>query len=464
MRINNNITAVNSHRQLSINTSRQAKTTEKLSSGLRVNRAADDAAGLAISEKMRTQIRGLNRASLNIQDGISLLQTAEGGMQGITNILQRKRELIIQALNDTNEELDRNAIQLELEQMRQEVDAMAHQTEFNGRKLLNGGFDPDGRIDSSWLIPDLNRIVGPSGSVGIVVYSDVPGGTDRVFGYFDLSLPYGYSANMRFEHWAGSSSGSGFRLVAPNGEEFSIMAGDPDTNFHVPGLGHVIKNSSEPGWNPFIYFRFGLSAELSPIGSHVHEPIDPSFLGRWYMISDNNRDPDVLHMQGVRILGSAGPMQGYWDEAVYDVVLFEFGSIHPDFWGGPGIWIQSGANQGDGMWIGFHDMRAVALGIDEILAQPRELANASLVAIDNAINRVSMSRATVGAQQNRLEFTKANVDNTSENLSAAESRIRDADMAKEMMNFVKDQILTQSSIAMLAQSNALPQSVLQLLS
>ncbi len=140
MRINNNIMAMNAHLQLGKNSAKKTKSTEKLSSGYRINRSAVDAAGLAISEKMRAQIRGLNQASRNIGDGISLVQTAEGGMQEIHNILQRGRELVVQALNDTNDtEVDKPAIQQELDQLSAEIEAMANKTEFNGRKLLTGG-------------------------------------------------------------------------------------------------------------------------------------------------------------------------------------------------------------------------------------------------------------------------------------------------------------------------------------
>jgi len=275
MRINNNITAINSHRQYGINNSSLGKNMEKLSSGFRVNRAADDAAGLAISEKMRAQVRGLDMASKNSQDAISLVQVAEGGMQTIQDILQRMRELSVQAASDTNVTLDRKALDLELQQLIQEVDNIAKTSEFNEMRLLDGKFQ--------------NKIV------------------------------------------------------------------------------------------------------------------------------------------------------------------------------------QAGANVGQTMSISISSMSAQGLKLtnaartETISIASRTLATVALGMITGALNSVSMMRATLGAYQNRLEYKIRNLDNAAENIAAAESRIRDVDMAKMMTEFTKNNILFQASTAMLAQANALPQSVLQLL-
>ena len=269
MRINNNITAINSHRQYSINNNNIGKNVEKLSSGFRVNRAADDAAGLAISEKMRAQIRGLNMASKNSQDAVSLVQVAEGGMQTIQDILQRMRELAVQSASDTNVSLDRAALNLELKQLIAEVDQIATTSEFNEMKLLDGTF------------------------------------TSKL--------------------------------------------------------------------------------------------------------------------------------------------------------------IQAGANKGQTMSISIASMSATKLGAKNLTITTRDMATVALATIALALNDVSSQRAKLGAYQNRLEYKIKNLDNAAENISAAESRIRDADMAKMMTEFTKNNILFQASTAMLAQANALPQGVLQLL-
>lgn len=276
MIINHNMNAMNAHRNMGVNNNNAAKSMEKLSSGLRINRAGDDAAGLAISEKMRGQIRGLDQASRNAQDGISLIQTAEGALNETTNILQRMRELSVQAANDTNATTDRQAIQTELVALREEITRIADTTKFNGKNLIN-------------------------------------------------------------------SAASGSQLN-----------------------------------------------------------------------------------------------------------------------------IQVGANAGEKIVLSLTAMSASAIGVTSGLVTTIGTgstgdANSLTDAIDEALVKVSTQRAKFGALQNRLEHTIKNVDNTSENLQSAESRIRDVDMAKEMMNFSKNNILNQAAQSMLSQANQQPQNVLQLL-
>ncbi|MFZ5987150.1 MAG: flagellin [Bacillota bacterium] len=269
MRINNNMMAFNAHRQLKVNGAQQEKSLEKLSSGYRINRAGDDAAGLSISEKMRAQIRGLNQASRNAQDGISLIQTAEGALQETHAILQRMRELAVQAANDTNVAKDRSAIKLELDDLAAEVTRIAQKTQFNTQNLLTGSLN--GKV------------------------------------------------------------------------------------------------------------------------------------------------------------------------------------------------IQIGANKGETLSITIATMTANKLAVSGLSITSTNLAQSSIAKINSAINTVSAERAKLGAKQNRLEHTIKNLDNTAENLQASESRIRDVDMAKEMMTFTKNNILNQAATAMLAQANQAPQGVLQLL-
>lgn len=269
MRINNNIMAMNAQRNLTINNANQARSLEKLSSGLRINRAGDDAAGLAISEKMRGQIRGLQMASKNSQDGISLIQTAEGALNETHSILQRMRELAVQAASDTNVTKDRSAIATEMDQLQQEITRISTDTEFNTQKLLNGTF---------------------------------------------------------------------------SGKLFQV-----------------------------------------------------------------------------------------------------------------------GANSGQIVSLSIASMDSAALSVNALDVSSNGSASSAITAINNAIETVSAERAKLGAKQNRLEHTIANLDTAAENLQASESRIRDVDMAKEMMNFTKQNILSQAATAMLAQANQAPQGVLQLL-
>lgn len=272
LRINQNVAAVNSYRNLSVTDGQMSKSLEKLSSGFRINRAADDASGLAISEKLRGQVRGLDTASANAQNGISLIQTAEGALNETTAILQRMRELTVQAANDTNVAADRTAIDTEIDQLSAEITRIAGTTEFNTQKLLDGG---------------------------------------------------------------------------------SVATG--------------------------------------------------------------------------------------------------------------GLTFQIGANAGQVLNVKIADMDATALTVNALDVSSADTASASLAKIDTAIAAVSSQRSSLGAVQNRLEHTVKNLNVASENLAASESRIRDTDMAKEMMNFTRSQILSQAGTAMLAQANQAPQGVLSLL-
>lgn len=300
MIINHNVTAMNAHRQLGINTGNIGKNIEKLSSGFRINRAADDAAGLSISEKMRAQIRGMEQASRNAQDGISLIQTAEGALQTVNDMLVRVKELATQSANGTYNDTDRKRIQEELVELAKEIENIAENTSFNGIKLLNGNDNED------------------------------------------INLQIGINSSQQ---------------LTLTVENFNLNAKIENVENGADGLVSVVKN-----W------------KLSEVGAaNEYDDTDGSFT-------------------------TAG----------------------------------SGALQ----------------VLDEI---------------DTVIDFVSAARSYLGANQNRLENTASNLNINAENLTAAESRIRDVDMAKEMMEFTKNNILTQASQAMLAQANQTPQGVLQLL-
>lgn len=301
MRINHNIAALNTHRQLGANNAQASKNLEKLSSGLKINRAGDDAAGLAISEKMRGQIRGLDMAAKNAQDGVSLIQTAEGALNETHDILQRMRELAVQSSNDTNTETDRKELQKELDQLIDEIDRIAGNTEFN-TKNLTGAKNVDGAFT----------------------------GTAQTF------------------------------------------------TFHI--------------------------------GANADQKID---------LSINSMDSGRLGTDTGAKIGSLKSAPA-GDDATTDPAR-------------PGA------------------------------LTTQVTANTAITTINNAIEQVSSERSKLGAMQNRLEHTINNLGTSSENLTAAESRIRDVDMAKEMMEFTKNNILTQAAQSMLAQANQQPQGVLQLL-
>ncbi|MCM2675872.1 flagellar hook-associated protein FlgL [Alkalicoccobacillus plakortidis] len=388
MIINHNLSAMNAHRQLGANQTAGAKSQEKLSSGLRINRAGDDAAGLAISEKMRAQVRGLDQASRNAQDGISLIQTAEGALTETHNILQRMRELATQSSNDTNTEVDRNEIQKELNQLTEEIDRIANSTEFNNQKLLNGekeGLKP--ATDGSYSIQNNSK-------------ADI-----------DLTVP---AANDLTYTGTITITRNDKAATAPTnaGDEFTVTV---------------------------------------PDGSTI-------------TLSD-----DASTISGVNGTGNTVDIAKLADMAVGESVTISFKkaeAAQTDL--GDSLSFQIGANSGQNIKVGINDMRAEALSLrnadgNALDVTDGDKATSAITTINNAIETVSSERSKLGAVQNRLEHTISNLDNTSENLQAAESRVRDVDMAKEIMNFTKNNILSQASQAMLAQANQAPQSVLQLL-
>lgn len=369
MRINNNIMALNTHRQYSINNSNAAKSTEKLSSGYRINRAGDDAAGLAISEKMRAQIRGLNMAAKNSNDAISLVQTAEGALTETHSILQRMRELAVQAASDTNQGLDREALDAEFQQLKYEIDDIAGKTTFNGKNLLDGTFGSTAKIAAS---------------------SDVKVG---LYGVAKIAL-------------------SGF------------SEGDSQT----------------------IDFTAGAAGKYNVTFDGVTVEADDT----------DGPQTMTLDFGGGRIAtieftdaAQAGDLEDL--SLVFDVT-------------GNSAKIQTGANAGENLEIEIKSMKAIDLGlINTVNIKTQDDADSAIATVDDAINVVSTQRANLGAYQNRLEHKINNLETSAENLTAAESRIRDIDMAKEMTAFTKHNILVQASTAMLAQANQAPQNVLALL-
>ncbi len=387
MRINHNISALNAWRSLDNVNSSMGKTLEKLSSGLRINRAGDDAAGLAISEKMRGQIKGLDMAVKNAQDAISLIQTAEGALTETHSILQRMRELAVQAASDTNTDVDRNQVQLELDQLREEIDRISRTTEYNTMKLLDGKIESfRGEVDAKVVTP---------GNIGVELVTPV------------------------------SSAAEEGTYVIEVGQLSGTVTSALDVKITLITAG-------------------GISSVLATLGdgSAVFGGITFKWDSSTFDISD---------------FGEALPKNEVVDSAVVRVEGLNTAADQ--------LVLQIGANEGHNIVLGIDDMSAKALGLtpDSLKVTDQNSAERSIMVVDAAIHKVSTARASLGAVQNRLEHTISNLGVASENLTAAESRIRDVDMAKEMMEFTKQQILMQSANAMLAQANTIPQNVLQLL-
>ena len=496
MRIQHNIMALNSHRQLGINNSNIAKSLEKLSSGYRINRAGDDAAGLAISEKMRAQIKGLNAASDNSQDAISLVQTAEGGLQEVHSMLNRMMELATKSSNGTyTDDVDRQALQDEVSALKDEINRIADSTNFNGIKLLDGSMG-----------------VGTTGVVVAGTAANLDAASNPV--NFTFEAPEGYTIEIKQDTavakagtatWGAGANSKTLTLTLKTGEEYTQadldklingMSGTPaeaagkikltiDNGFKTgasnnsivaaaDGKAKAAKKATVDSVNGKLTVtanKAGINTSTLTILAAGNKGVTVDATngntsvvleaGKEYSASELN---DLLSKAGA---GMSVSFEGKMSAA--DLAVETNGGLALDHGAGiaagGGLTLQIGDT--NDTWneldLSIADIHVTALDLNSVDISTREGASAAMGKIKTAINTVSTQRGKLGAIQNRLEHTINNLGVTTENITAAESRIRDVDMAKEMMEFTKNSVLMQSAQAMLAQANMQPQSVLQLL-
>jgi len=557
MIIQNNIMALNSFRQLSGNNNALAKNLEKLSSGFRINRAGDDAAGLAISEKMRAQIRGLETAQKNAQDGISLIQTAEGALTEVHSMLNRMTELATQAANGIyDNQVDRRALDDEFQALKSEIDRISQATNFNGQNLLDGSLSAGGlsssgnvittgrvmnfnptymslpdltdfdfsgvdlaaadvfRIDGREITVNWDRHLNPADQLSIL--TDLDGSTVQQRNEFAAAMERGINAAIaesglgvsnvsvsvtsggELRITSGTRNGDSavelvsfgtdsvmsviegdvvdtnavaanqtvnFNLAAGANSVFVVRMGDQDVAVTLSGavtagtttmsdLASVLQNTLRQAATNFSNNTTGAANAIDPNQITVEVGRDGNFVinngtGLSMRFADiDNGQPNTAEMLG--LTAGRGMVAG----------------------GGLNLQIGDTADQFNIISVSVNDMSSRGLGIDGLNIASYEAAVAAVGTIaqqgdpgtiKGAINVVSAQRATLGALQNRLEHTINNLGVTTENLTAAESRIRDTDMAKEMMDYTKNNILVQAAQAMLAQANMAPQGVLQLI-
>ena len=408
MRINTNINALNVQRNLTSVNSGLSKSIEKLSSGLRINRAADDAAGLSISEKLRGQSRGLNQAIRNAQDGISMIQTAEGGLNETHNVLQRMRELAIQGANDTLTNTDRGAIASELVSLRDEIDRISNNTEFNTKKLLNGGMSTtNGGAAATDLVS--GEVLTSS---GVAVTVNVTG---AVAGTTYTMSPAGATGVTLTATIGGATVSQSLTLSAMT----TVATGTQTLNFSTLGVSINLQGSTA---------NATVVALIGDLTNAVNDTI-------------------------VTAAGTSSANFQIGANANQTVTLSIDSSLTTA--------VNSSAAGAFGAGGGFTSLSAAVA----TFASSSTTANAQglIQSLDDAIADVSMNRSSLGAVQNRLEHTIENLATSAENLTASESRIRDADMAMEMVTFTRNNILSQAGTSILAQANQLPQGVLSLL-
>lgn len=393
MRINTNLNAMTALNSATKNTALAGSSMEKLSSGLKINKAADNATGLAISEKMRSQIRGLDQASQNTQDGISVVQTAEGAIEEVGNIVQRMRELAVQGANETNTGSDRAKISEELSQLHEEIDRIAESTQFNGKDLLNG-----------------------TNTVRTEKEYNFTGETDKVK-----------------------------NVTVQNGFDFDDL--------HIGEL-KIKKNG-----NDAIKFEDGKNSKYGIAVDNISN--GKIAAGATITVTDSN-GKSIKFGVDKEIDLSAGNDVKIATSAVSDKQI-----------SGKEISLQVGANTSDSqtLKVKIENVSTKSLGLegDTITkmakegAKGTEAANKMIDSLDKALERVNTSRANLGAMQNRLETTASNLTTSNENLTAAESRIRDVDVAEEMMNLSKLNLINQAAQAMMSQAKSQPEGVMQLL-
>ena len=400
MVVQHNLTAMNANRQLGVTTGAQSKSSEKLSSGYRINRAGDDAAGLKISEKMRSQVRGLNKASSNAQDGVSLIQTAEGALNEAHSILQRMNELAVQGANDTNENIDRDAINEELDALTQELDRISTTTQFNKQNLLDGTFD-------------------------------------------SKNLQVGANANQKITISINNMNAETLGLRSIKGQQ----QGDVQKGKEISSVtykGHT--------------YQYNAGATLSANQAAAISEMKAA------ITNQASEDDYAQQISGTSIfyIDAAGSQHSTASAAMQADISAAISNLSTDLGTITGF-----VTYADMTTVTGKNPTVATSATSFTLTKPEvntyAEANATITAVQNAINKVSSQRSALGALQNRLEHTIANLDNVAENTQAAESRIRDTDMASEMVEYSKNNILAQAGQSMLAQSNQSTQGVLSLL-
>ena len=481
MVVQHNLTAMNSNRMLGLTTASQAKSTEKLSSGYKINRAADDAAGLSISEKMRKQIRGLTQASSNAQDGISAVQTAEGALNEVQDMLQRMNELAVKAANGTQSEDDRSYIQNEIDQLTTEIDRVAETTKFNETYLLKGDQDNEkaytytyGTATNKVATVTMPATDSQKGTKLTVAFKDTASGdaqneVAKLIRDQGLSVTYTSVASTtadKFDVTASVSlNGTDKYSVAKNGKDYDIKdsKGNAIATITVTntGLGNtkddkiegsetITASEAKAGYSNGetikYYDKDGNGIPENALGKYFSS----TSAGGTVTSTPRSDAPQIYDALGNKITAAAADVTGKQDLTGALTLTLHVGAD---------------ATSNNQISVNLDAMSAKGLGVNGLKVDGADDTNAknAIETIKESIQKVSTQRSALGAVQNRLEHTISNLDNVVENTTSAESQIRDTDMATEMVKYSNNNILAQAGQAMLAQANQSNQGVLSLL-
>ena len=486
MVVQHNITAMNANRMLGVTTTGQAKSTEKLSSGYRINRAADDAAGLSISEKMRKQIRGLSQASTNAQDGISCVQTAEGALTEVHSMLQRMNELAVQSANGTNSAVDRDAIQAEIDQLSTEIDRVSETTKFNETYLLKG----DSSVPATYR--DMNESVA---GTGLSVKTAQTGTTADDFGATTVlkatsAVKYGKNAaddtsvTVAGKSYALKDYQSADDLAAAISSNSDVASVTIDKTYDAAKDAVTITGTGMATYTHATNATFDADGKVKVGLDNIKADTAEVAAGTTLTLTIAGETITYTTQEAT----SASTAIGTKDQnGLLDAIKAKFGEDNVKL-NGKSIEIQTAADteftvtsakDQEALEFNLHvgsesaadnkisveisSMSAEDLGVKGLKVTSEKTATDAVDVITAAIQKVSTQRSALGAVQNRLEHTISNLDNVVENTTSAESRIRDTDMAEEMVSYSKNNILMQAGQSMLAQANQQNQGVLSLL-
>ncbi|MBU5473614.1 flagellin N-terminal helical domain-containing protein [Roseburia sp. MSJ-14] len=481
MKINHNMSAVIANKQLLRTENGLTSSLERLSSGLRINHASDDAAGMAIASKMNAQIKGLNQASRNASDGVSVLDTADGALNEVASMLQRMRELSVQAANETNTETDLKAIQAEITSLTDEIDRVSKDTEYNTMNLLDGTQD-------TRVYPNVRGIER------IDISDNVEKGV------------YSITVNAPAEHAVGEGNTAAATTtvtaaqegkVVINGVEVEINEGDTFTQVYeklragaetgnvnllvvadttatggtAENAGYVPTDVAAGGTLVFVSKQYGSAAELNISCENTALAAYLGIPANGY--TEHGADADVSFAAGDNGFTTQATMTTEGTHVkVTDRSGFEMNfEVMPDVAGDVSLEVtdigtmtlQIGANENQTMDVRIPEISSKSLYIDQVDVRTVNGAGRAITSFDNAIGKVSEARSRIGAYQNRLDSAVNSLEGTEENMTAALSRIEDVDMAEEMSEYTKYNVLSQAATSVLAQANDIPQQVLQLL-
>lgn len=459
MRLNHNTLAYTANNNLTAINNNLTKAMERLSSGYKINKSSDDPAGKAISQRMSSQIRGLERAIDNSNDGISLIQTAEGALDEIHSILARIRELAVRGANETYAEEDKDAMQDEIDQLEEEIDRISNTTDFNGRKLLNGELNKKGYTDNDAMtIVEIGGDIEP-GEYGLYVASTGTQAISQINVMADGTVITPAQEGtllvngLEIEIEAGMSAAEVKEKIRDTvdkiGIDFDVQTGRLTTQEYGSKQSITVKSANEE-----LADLFGATGTTT-YGTNAKAafPVDATgnrigFEDTATIETQGNRIT-VTDKNGFKMVFDTDPAAGPYETNV--TVLSA----------GPMV-LQIGNDEGQTLNININKTTAESLEIDKINVYTNAYASDAIEKIDAAVAKISSIRSALGAYQNRLDHTVTNLESADENLTSAVSRIRDTDMAEEITEYTQQNVLSQSALQMLVKSNARPEGLLQL--